>query len=121
MPTSLIEEKSMLPLTSPAIYAGGGSTPRCLQFLPFSFGSRNCIGWHLAMLEIKTSIAHLLKQFHFELVDPRMLDEDFAMDLQFTLRPRNKLLVNVSLIQDKVYDTDSSPSLPLLQEQSPQP
>jgi len=36
-------------------------------FLPFSGGSRNCIGQHLGLVEIKIIIALFLKFFEFEL------------------------------------------------------
>jgi cytochrome P450 len=40
------------------------------MFLPFSGGSRNCIGQHLGLVEIKIIIALFLRNFDFEL-NPR--------------------------------------------------
>jgi cytochrome P450 len=36
------------------------------QFIPFSAGSRNCIGQHLGVVEIKVIVALFLKNFQFE-------------------------------------------------------
>ena len=44
------------------------------SWVPFGYGSRICIGRHLAMLEIKTAIAGLVTQFEVD-VDQRCTDE----------------------------------------------
>ena len=33
------------------------------SFYPFSYGLRNCIGQHLAMIEAKIALIHLLKRY----------------------------------------------------------
>lgn len=38
-------------------------------FVPFSAGSRNCIGWKFATLVIKVAILSMLKAFHVEALD----------------------------------------------------
>jgi len=35
------------------------------SFLPFSGGTRNCIGQHLAMIETRIILVHFLKNFQF--------------------------------------------------------
>lgn len=40
------------------------------QFIPFSAGSRNCIGQHFAMNEMKLAVAQVVKQFKLE-TDPK--------------------------------------------------
>uniref|UniRef100_UPI003B642336 cytochrome P450 4C1-like n=1 Tax=Monomorium pharaonis TaxID=307658 RepID=UPI003B642336 len=46
------------------------------SYLPFSAGSRNCIGQRFAMLELKTVIASLVHNFYLEPID-------YLKDLQF--------------------------------------
>ena len=40
------------PLSSPAVYAGGGQTVDAISFLPFSTGVRSCIGMNMAVLRL---------------------------------------------------------------------
>jgi cytochrome P450 len=58
-------------------------------FMPFGGGPRFCPGRNLALLEIKTVIAMLCRNFEFDLVDPnRPVDELFA----FTMSPTNLII-----------------------------
>ncbi|XP_067210642.1 cytochrome P450 4C1-like [Linepithema humile] len=50
------------------------------SYLPFSAGSRNCIGLRFAMMELKAIIAPLVYNFYLEPVD-RLKDFRFRLDL----------------------------------------
>lgn len=41
----------------------------CYTFIPFSAGSRNCIGWKFATMAVKIIILYVLKSFHVESLD----------------------------------------------------
>jgi len=83
------------PLSSLAIYGGGGQRREELSFAPFSYGIRNCIGMNLALLEIKLTIFELLKNFTFEIVDESLYDDTKVAESYVTLRPRKKLPLRV--------------------------
>jgi cytochrome P450 len=85
------------PLASPAIYAGGGFTSDNLDFSPFSYGLRNCIGMNMALMELRMAICTLVRTFKFELADKELLDEKVAVQLAFTLRPKDKLPMIISM------------------------
>ncbi len=42
--------------------------PTSYEYLPFGAGPRRCIGAPLAMAELRTALAVMLKRFHFELL-----------------------------------------------------
>lgn len=85
------------PLSSASIYAGGGAHEGELSFFPFSHGVRNCIGMNLALLEIRITVAELLKRFNFQLADESMRDERNVLETYLTMRPRENLPVIISL------------------------
>ncbi|KAL7735211.1 hypothetical protein ACLKA6_016127 [Drosophila palustris] len=61
-------------------------------YIPFSAGQRNCIGQKYAMLEMKTLLIVVLKQFKIlPLVDPK----DFFFNIGITLRTKNNIKVNL--------------------------
>ena len=85
------------PLSSPAIYAGGGQTPDSTSFFPFSTGARNCLGMNMALLEMRLTLARLIRRYSFRFVDERMADESYALIKGLTLFPKDKLPVFISM------------------------
>ena len=83
------------PLSSPAVYAGGGQTPNSIAFLPFSVGVRNCLGMNMALLEMRLTLARLVKRYSFRFVDEKMADESYALERALFLSPKDKLPVYV--------------------------
>ncbi|XP_047367681.1 cytochrome P450 4C1-like [Vespa velutina] len=55
-------------------------------FFPFSYGRRNCIGQHFAMLEMATVIATLIKRFRVTINKPIEI-EKIDVKLSITLKP----------------------------------
>jgi cytochrome P450 len=84
------------PLSSQAVYMGGGVTGHDLSFLPFSHGPRNCIGMNLALQEMRTVLRGLVDKFSFALADETLRDEGVALESVLTLRPHKMLPVYVT-------------------------
>ena len=82
---------------SPSVFSGTGKNSSQISFAPFSHGIRNCLGMNLALLEIRTAIGALVKKFHFELADQRMVNEENALETFFTMRPKQSMPVKVYL------------------------
>jgi cytochrome P450 family 4 subfamily V len=61
-------------------------------FIPFSAGSRNCIGQHLAIIESKIIISEFLERFDFRPQDGYKL----KMILRFLYEPEQDLLLELS-------------------------
>ncbi|XP_063924970.1 cytochrome P450 4C1-like [Zophobas morio] len=59
-------------------------------YIPFSAGSRNCIGQKFAMLEMKTAICGILKKFILEPVDT---PKDMVFITDLVLRPKGSIKV----------------------------
>lgn len=53
-------------------------------FMPFSLGSRNCIGWKLALTEVKVILARLVSSFEFWTTDE---PNDVKLHFHITLKP----------------------------------
>uniref|UniRef100_A0A914X4A6 Cytochrome P450 n=1 Tax=Plectus sambesii TaxID=2011161 RepID=A0A914X4A6_9BILA len=64
-------------------------------FCPFSAGPRNCIGQKYAMMEEKTILCHLLRNFTFESVQDEALMQD-TMSYMFVLRPTKGVWVKLT-------------------------
>lgn len=62
------------------------------QFIPFSAGSRNCIGQNFAMNEMKVIISHILKKFHLS-SDP---DRPTQRQMSITLKAENGAFIQFS-------------------------
>ena len=74
--------------------AGSKSPQHQFAFFPFGGGARKCIGMHLALMELITTIARCAENFEFRLVDDRTLSEKVGVtlmpdrDIQLILRHR---------------------------------
>lgn len=53
-------------------------------FLPFSHGPRNCIGWKLALMEMKVNIASIIRSFDMTTAD-KLSDVKFTFEI--TIKP----------------------------------
>lgn len=77
-------------------YPNEGQKINPYAWMPFSVGSRNCIGQRFAMLEMKIFIVFVMKFFKWENLESR---EHLEANLQgdIILRPYGKLLSKVSV------------------------
>ncbi|XP_032680148.1 cytochrome P450 4C1-like [Odontomachus brunneus] len=67
------------------------------SYLPFSAGSRNCIGQRFAMLEMKAMIATLVRNFYLEPIDYL---KDMQITAELILRPNHPLNVRFVPIEN---------------------
>ena len=65
--------------------------PSPFAFLPFSRGSRRCLGASFAMLELKCMLVRLLQRFHLEIEPGSRLELAYT----FTINPRGPLRARV--------------------------
>lgn len=71
-----------------------------MSYLPFGAGPRGCIGFLLGLLEVKTGLVHILKNFRVEtcsLTLPEMKFEETA----FVLAPKGGIYLR--FVKDKIY------------------
>lgn len=64
----------------PDRWTGKDAKAREKYFVSFSRGSRGCIGMNLALCEINTALATLIRRFDFELFDTDRRDVDYKYD-----------------------------------------
>jgi len=62
-------------------------------FIPFSAGSRNCIGQHLAIIESKIIMAEFLKMFDFKITPENY---QLVMTFRFLYEPKEKITMNLN-------------------------
>lgn len=62
------------------------------MFMPFSKGTRTCLGKNLAMMELKLITATIVRQFVFELPPSDEIDLDDGMEMRdhFLASPKGK-------------------------------
>jgi len=74
--------------------SGNTSRQHQFAFFPFGGGARKCIGMHLALMELITTIAKCAQNFEFSLADDRTVGEKVGVtlmpdrDIQLILRHR---------------------------------
>ncbi|KAK1231863.1 hypothetical protein PQX77_005000 [Marasmius sp. AFHP31] len=66
-PESFIPER-WIPKEAEAVFKGQLVKMKMDAFIPFSYGPANCVGKHLAMLEMMMVLTMLIQRFHFEFV-----------------------------------------------------
>jgi cytochrome P450 len=90
------DNNKKIKLSSPAVYGGTGvDSADDLCYAPFSFGTRNCVGMNLALIEMRLSLFAILSKFSFDLANPDMKIERNALETSFTMRPAHGMPVYV--------------------------
>ncbi|ESO94009.1 hypothetical protein LOTGIDRAFT_153487 [Lottia gigantea] len=64
------------------------------SYLPFIAGTRMCIGYKFALLEMEVILAMLMKEFHFELLP----DITYTKKQAITMKPNPPLKLKATLI-----------------------
>ncbi|EAU77129.3 AGAP002417-PA [Anopheles gambiae str. PEST] len=70
----------------PERFADGETKRNPFAYIPFSAGSRNCIGQKFALNELKTALVKILRQCKVELPDPDFVPK---MKMELVLKPVN--------------------------------
>jgi cytochrome P450 len=71
------------------IKSNGGTSEMKEAFMPFTKGTRVCLGKNLAMMELKVITTIILRRFHVSIA-AEMTMEDMAMKDHFLLFPQGK-------------------------------
>ena len=59
-------------------------------YIPFSAGSRNCVGQHLALIEAKIFLIKFLKKYSYE-----VKNKEIRMELKLMYRPREPIIIEL--------------------------
>lgn len=63
------------------------------SYVPFSAGSRNCIGQKFAILEMKSMIAKIIENYELKLAEGQ---GDVTLTLELVLKPKNGILLKIN-------------------------
>jgi cytochrome P450 len=69
------------------------------KFAPFLYGSRQCLGYRFALVEMRLMLAILLRNFRFELDSS---SPNYRRSQGLVMRPDPSLKLRVSLASDRV-------------------
>ncbi|XP_037503779.2 cytochrome P450 4c3 isoform X2 [Rhipicephalus sanguineus] len=84
----------------PERFMGNGNVSP-FAFVPFSAGSRNCIGQRFAQLEEKIMLTHILRNFRVESLVPM---EELQLQLEIVLRPLQGIQLRLTPRQRSSHD-----------------
>ncbi|PSN32481.1 Cytochrome P450 4C1 [Blattella germanica] len=71
-------------------------------YVPFSAGSRNCIGQRFALLEMKSVLSHLVRRFRFESLEKC---DNIKKRFEFILRSTKPIKMKISLRRQEIGTT----------------
>ncbi|CAF1546711.1 unnamed protein product [Didymodactylos carnosus] len=75
----------------PERFLNKNETHQSTIFLPFSAGTRNCIGQSFALMEAKIMLSMIVQEFEFELVP----GQTFVPEMVVTMRPKDGIWVKM--------------------------
>lgn len=70
---------------------GASQQPNPYLFLPFAIGSRMCIGYKFAILQLKMALCHVIRRFQFEPVP----DRKYKRKANITMKPDPELILRM--------------------------